>query len=83
MPRSSRKPTAKEVSAIRSRTKALISREIGEVTIIKDKMKEREFSFTYEVDELRRLEFKITVRPVVSKIPGTMLHAVVKPGKPP
>ena len=76
-------PTAKEVSAIKSRVRNLIGRDIGETTIIKDKMKEREFSFTYEIDQLRSLEIKITVRPLLSKIPGVMMHAVINPGKPP
>lgn len=84
MPRRTiRNPTAKEASAIKSRARNLISREIGETTVLKDKMKERQFSFTYEIDQLRSLEFKITVKPLMSKIPGTMLHAVIKPGKPP
>lgn len=83
MPRTTRKPTAKEVSAIRLRVKNLIGREIGETTILKDKMKEREFSFIYEIDQLRSLEFKITVKPLLGKALGAVAHMSVNPGKPP
>ena len=81
--RKNRKPTPKEASAIRSRIKNLVGREIGEVTIIKDMLKEREFSFVYPIDELRSLSFKITVTPLPGKSLGAIAHLSVNPGKPP
>jgi hypothetical protein len=85
MPRNTktRKPTAKEASAIKSRVRNLVNREIGHASIVKDKMKEQVYSFIYPVDELRSLAFKITVSPVMSKSIGTMAHLVITPGKPP
>lgn len=85
MPRdtTTRKRTAKEASAIRSRIKNLVGREIGQATILKDQMKEREFSFDYQIDDLRSLSFKIIVSPVPSKVPGTIAALHVHPGKPP
>lgn len=85
MPRESttRKRTAKEASAIRSRVKNLVGREIGQATILKDQMKEREFSFVYQIDDLRSLAFKITVSPVPNKIPGAIAALHINPGKPP
>ncbi len=81
--RTIRKPTAKEIGAIKSRVRHLVSREIGQTSIVKDKMKEQEYSFIYPIDELRSLAFKITVSPVMNKTIGTMFHMVVNPGKPP
>lgn len=81
--RTTRTPTAKEVSAIRSRIKNLVGREIGHTTIIKDRLKEREFSFLYQIDDLRSLSFKITVTPVQGKSQGPVAHLQVTPGKPP
>ena len=81
--RKNRKPTPKEASAIRSRIKNLVGREIGEATIIKDMLKEREFDFVYPIDELRSLAFKITVTPLMSKSLGAIAHLWVIPGKPP
>ena len=85
MPRdtTTRKRTAKEASAIRSRVKNLIGREIGQATILKDQMKEREFSFVYQIDDMRSLAFKITVSPVPNKVVGFMAALHVHPGKPP
>lgn len=86
MPRrdsTTRKQTTKEVSAIRSRIKNVIGREIGQATIIKDKLKQREFTFDYPIDDLRSLSFKIIVTPVMDKSPGFVAHMSVNPGKPP
>jgi hypothetical protein len=81
--RKTRKPTPKEVSAIRSRIKDLVGREIGQATIIKDKLKEREFKFDYQIDDFRSLSFKIIVTPVVDKAMGAIAQMSVNPGKPP
>lgn len=86
MPRrdsTTRKQTAKEVSAIRSRIKNVIGREIGQATIIKDKLKQREFTFDYQIDDMRSLSFKIIVTPVMDKSQGFVAHLSVTPGKPP
>lgn len=81
--RTIRKPTAREVGAIKSRVRHLVSREIGQTSIVKDKMKEQEYNFIYPIDEIRSLAFKITVSPVMNKASGTMFHMVVNPGAPP
>ena len=81
--RTTRNPTAKEVSAIRSRVKNLVGREVGQATIIKDKLKQREFIFDYPIDDLRTLSFKIIVTPVMDKSQGFVAHLSVTPGKPP
>ena len=83
MPRPTRKPTSKEVRAIRLRAKTLVSREIGKATIVKDKMKEREFSFIYPIDDFRSLAFKITVSPVMNQTIGYMAALHINPGTPP
>ena len=85
MPRktTTRKSTAKEASAIKSRVRNLVNREIGHASIVKDRMKEQVYSFIYPIDELRSLAFNITVSPVMSKSIGTIAHLVVIPGKPP
>lgn len=85
MPRdtTTRKQTAKQASAIRSRVKQVVGREIGQATILKDRMKEREFSFVYQIDDLRSLAFKITVSPVPNKALGAIAALHVNPGKPP
>lgn len=83
MPRPTRKLTTKQVSAIRLRAKNLVSREIGNATIVKDRMKEREFSFIYPIDDLRSLAFKITVSPVMSRTTGYVAALHISPGTPP
>ncbi len=83
MPQPVRKPTAKQVSAIRLRAKNLVSREIGDATIVKDRMKEREFSFIYPIDDLRSLAIKITVSPVMNKNLGFLAALHINPGTPP
>lgn len=86
MPRresTTRKQTTKEASAIRSRIKNLVGREIGQATIIKDKLKQSEFTFDYPIDDLRSLSFKIIITPVMDKSQGFVTHMSVNPGKPP